>query len=144
VLLQRETTPELNTVTAYGEDYLEINKVKYTKPVYFTPNSEIKLLDFDTVQKIDARQLRMLTGVQAREQSPLDFLNGEGPQLDNPDNTEILLLGTGQIQTFLHPEITAELQGIGIGVEIMTTPAAARTYNILMSEGRLVVAALMI
>lgn len=142
--LQRESNPDLNAVTAYGQDYIQINQTRYTEPIYFTPTGDIHPLGLHTVEQIDSQQLRLLAGVRAKEQNPIDFLDGAQPQLENPDNTEILLLGTGQVQVFIHPAITAELQGIGIGVEIMTTPAAARTYNILMSEGRLVVAALII
>lgn len=142
--LQRETNPDLNAVTAYGKDYIQVNQTKYTESIYFTPTGEIQLLGLRNAKEIDRSQLRLLAGVQAKEQSPMDFLDNTGPSLDNPHSTEIILLGTGNAQTFLDPAITAELQGIGIGVEIMTTPAAARTYNILMSEGRLVVAALII
>lgn len=142
--LQQETTPNLNTVTAYGKGYLEINQVKYTEPVYFKPSGTIKPLGFEHINEIQHQHLRDLTGVRALEQSPLDFLDGNSPQLENPEEIEILLIGTGEQQFFLHPELTAELQGIGIGVEVMNTPAAARTYNILMSEGRNVIAALII
>lgn len=54
---------------------------------------------------------------------------------------EIVLLGTGEQQRFPHPRLTRELLTRGIGVEIMNTAAACRTYNILMLEGRRVVAA---
>lgn len=57
---------------------------------------------------------------------------------------EIVLLGTGEQQRFPHPRLTRELLTRGIGVEIMNTAAACRTYNILMLEGRRVVAALLI
>jgi len=144
VYLQQELTPNLNTVTAYGDGYLEINQVKYTEPVYFKPSGEIQPLAFEHVSEIKHQHLRELTGVRAQELSPLDFLEGNSPALQNPEDIEILLLGTGPQQFFLHPELTAELQSIGIGVEVMSTPAAARTYNILMSEGRIVVAALII
>lgn len=49
---------------------------------------------------------------------------------------EIVLLGTGERQFFLHPKITATLASQGIGVETMSTAAACRTYMILRSEGR--------
>jgi len=144
VYLQRETNPDLNAVTAYGKDYIQVNETKYTEPIYFSPTGEIKPLGLRNAKDLDQAQLRMLAGVQVKEQSPLDFLNDAQPSLENPQQTEIILLGTGNTQIFLDPALTAELQGIGIGVEVMTTPAAARTYNILMSEGRLVVAALII
>ena len=56
---------------------------------------------------------------------------------------EILLLGTGAQLRFPHPSLLAELYSQGIGIEVMDTAAACRTYNILVSEGRRVVAALL-
>ncbi len=57
---------------------------------------------------------------------------------------EILLLGTGEKQHFLPPMLLSEFYKQQIGVEIMDTGAACRTYNVLISEGRNVVAALLI
>jgi uncharacterized protein len=55
---------------------------------------------------------------------------------------EIVILGTGRLQRFPHPALTQPLMQQRIGFEIMDTPAACRTYNILVSEGRRVAAAL--
>lgn len=49
---------------------------------------------------------------------------------------EIILVGCGARQMFLHPRITARLAAAGIGVETMNTAAACRTYMILRGEGR--------
>ena len=57
---------------------------------------------------------------------------------------EILLLGTGSRQRFPHPRLIAPLIAARIGVEVMDTPAACRTFNILVAEGRQVAAALAI
>ena len=56
---------------------------------------------------------------------------------------DVVLLGTGAQQRFPHPRLYRALTGAGIGVECMTTPAACRTYNILVAENRRVVAAIM-
>ncbi len=56
---------------------------------------------------------------------------------------ELVLLGTGTQLTFPPPQLLATLHRQRIGVEIMDTAAACRTYNILMAEGRFVVAGLM-
>lgn len=56
----------------------------------------------------------------------------------------ILLIGTGKTQQFIPLEIYGELLNQGIGVEIMDTAAACRTYNALTSENRDVVAALIL
>ncbi|MEE4293697.1 MAG: Mth938-like domain-containing protein [Xanthomonadales bacterium] len=55
---------------------------------------------------------------------------------------EVVLLGTGEKQAFLPPEIMMSLYSKGIGVEAMTTEAACRTFNVLLSEDRNAVAAL--
>jgi len=59
-------------------------------------------------------------------------------------DVEILLLGTGPVLNFPDPALTAPLLEAGIGVEVMNTAAACRTFNILLSEGRPVAAALLI
>jgi uncharacterized protein len=55
---------------------------------------------------------------------------------------ELVLLGTGTRLTFPAPQLLASLHRQRIGVEVMDTAAACRTYNILMGEGRFVVAGL--
>jgi len=57
---------------------------------------------------------------------------------------EVLLLGTGARQRFPHPRLHRSLTDAGIGVECMDTPAACRTYNILVAENRKVIAAILI
>lgn len=57
---------------------------------------------------------------------------------------EILILGTGQSLQWPEPELLAVLQTEGIGVEVMDTGAACRTYNILVADQRRVAAALII
>ena len=56
---------------------------------------------------------------------------------------EFLLLGTGPTQIFPPLELRREIERAGLGLEIMSTGAAARTYNILLAEKRAVAAALM-
>ena len=57
---------------------------------------------------------------------------------------EVLLLGTGAKQQFARPELYRELIRAGIGIEFMDTPAACRTYNILVAEDRKVIAAILL
>jgi uncharacterized protein len=56
---------------------------------------------------------------------------------------EIVLLGTGPRQIFPAASFRAQFLGAGIGIEVMDTGAAARTFNVLVSEHRRVVALLM-
>jgi uncharacterized protein len=60
------------------------------------------------------------------------------------ERPEIVLLGTGRAIHFPPREVTAGLLQAGIGVEVMDTAAACRTYNILLSEQRNLVAALLL
>lgn len=55
---------------------------------------------------------------------------------------EVVLLGTGEHLDFPATEVLAVLHNRQVGVEIMDTAAACRTYNILMAEGRKVAAGL--
>lgn len=57
---------------------------------------------------------------------------------------QVLLLGTGRTLQFPPPPLLASLAAKGIGLEVMDTAAACRTYNILAAEGRRVGAALII
>jgi uncharacterized protein len=56
---------------------------------------------------------------------------------------EVVLLGTGARQHFLAPRDMYCFYRQGIGIEVMTTDAACRTFNVLVTEGRPVAAALM-
>jgi uncharacterized protein len=57
---------------------------------------------------------------------------------------DVLLLGTGNRQRFPSPALLRPLIEAGRNIEVMDTQAACRTYNILMTEGRVVAAALII
>ncbi|MFL6621583.1 MAG: Mth938-like domain-containing protein [Sulfurifustis sp.] len=58
-------------------------------------------------------------------------------------NPEVVLLGTGARLQFPAPALTRVMVVANIGFEVMDTGAACRTYNVLMAEGRTVVAALL-
>lgn len=57
---------------------------------------------------------------------------------------ELIVLGCGNTQLFPPPTVLAALASRGIGLEVMTSAAACRTFNLLMAEGRNAVAALML
>ena len=59
-------------------------------------------------------------------------------------NPAVLLLGTGATQVFPSAAVMAHCLGRGIGIEVMDNASAARTYNVLASEARKVVAALVL
>jgi len=49
---------------------------------------------------------------------------------------DVLIVGTGAEIAHLPADFRAAFDGVGIGVEAMNSPAAARTYNVLLGEGR--------
>ncbi|HEY7904500.1 MAG: Mth938-like domain-containing protein [Burkholderiales bacterium] len=57
---------------------------------------------------------------------------------------EIALFGSGAAMRFPDPRLTRALVEAHIGLEVMDTPAACRTYNILAAEGRKVAAAVLV
>jgi uncharacterized protein len=57
-------------------------------------------------------------------------------------NPEVVLIGTGSRQAFLPPELMMFFHDRHIGIEVMSTDAACRTFNVLVSESRNVAAAL--
>lgn len=59
------------------------------------------------------------------------------------DDVDVLLVGTGAEIAHIPSDLRTALEDAGIGVEIMSSPAACRTYNVLLSEGRRVAAALL-
>ena len=60
------------------------------------------------------------------------------------EKPDLVLLGTGPQQKFPPASLYESLISAGIGLEIMSTPAACRTYNILIAEGRRVATALLL
>jgi len=64
-----------------------------------------------------------------------------GPALEI--KPELVVVGAGIEALTPDIDLMAELAALGIGLEYMQTPAACRTYNVLVHEGRRVAAALM-
>jgi uncharacterized protein len=117
--LHADAPTHLNTVTAYGPGFIEINKSRFEGHLLLVPDAPVRpwqAADFDGLRAEDFEALLLL-------------------------DPELVLLGTGRRQRFPHPRLTACLVKAGVGIEIMDTAAACRTYNILMSEGRRVLAA---
>lgn len=142
--LHSDPASALNTVTAYGEDYIEVNLTRYAHAVWFGPEGPISAWDVRSIEDITTQRLKEVAGIVDAAPDPMAFLDDAPANLVAPPNApEVMLVGTGARQRLLHPAIYAPLTRMGIGVEAMDTQAAARTYNILMAEGRRVVVALM-
>ncbi len=72
------------------------------------------------------------------ERDMLNFLDAQEPR-----RGDFLLLGTGAALSFPSPSFRAEVDRRGLGLEVMDTGAACRTYNVLVAEGRVFSAALL-
>lgn len=74
---------------------------------------------------------------------PLPWTPGDAaPFTDAAQSIDLLVLGTGTEIAHAPPAFRAALEEAGIGVEVMASPQAARTYNVLLGEGRRVALAL--
>ena len=111
-----------NTFTGYGEGYVMVNAVRHERSLVVLPDRPVEAWPVE--------------GVDALQEEDLQFLAGLG--------VEIVLLGTGESLRFLHPRLLQPLAQARVGVEVMDTRAACRTYNILVAEGRKVAAALIL
>ena len=60
-----------------------------------------------------------------------------------PANIDVLVVGCGTRADFMPPATREAFKRRGVSLEVADTPAACRTYNILLSEGRRVAAALL-
>lgn len=59
-----------------------------------------------------------------------------GPLLAMAAEIDVLFVGTGVETAHIPPAMRRKLEEAGIGVEVMNSPSACRTYNVLLSEGR--------
>jgi len=135
----------MNTVTGYGSGFVEVNKVRFDHAIAFGPLGDIARWSASNPLDISSELLLTAARLSLAPLDPMAFLDsddGGGAQVLG-DKPEVLLVGTGIKQIMLPHNIVAPLLKIGVGVECMTTQAAARTYNILMAEGRQVIAALL-
>ena len=66
-----------------------------------------------------------------------------GSIVDMADSIDVIFVGTGAVTEIVPAGFRNVLESAGLGVEAMATPAACRTYNVLLSEGRRIAAALL-
>ncbi|MGH8751830.1 MAG: Mth938-like domain-containing protein [Burkholderiales bacterium] len=118
--LHLATASAENRFTGYGPGYVLVNNVRHEKSLVVLPQ---RLLEWDAAT------------FAALAQRHFEFLADLKP--------EIVLLGTGNTLHFPHPALSKALMQERIGLEVMDTCAACRTYNILAEEGRKVLAALL-
>jgi uncharacterized protein len=110
-----------NAFTGYGEGYVTVNGERHTRSL---------------IVLVDRILPWPVASVDALAAAHFDELLALRP--------EVVLLGTGARLRFPHAAVTAALPAAGIGLEVMDVQAACRTYNILVSEERVVAAALVL
>ena len=64
------------------------------------------------------------------------------PLIRAADEVDVVLIGQGRETVPLAPPLRRMIEEAGLGMEIMTTPSACRTYNVLLAEARRVAAVL--
>ena len=111
-----------NLFTGYGEGYVSINDQRYAHAVVVAPEGEVERWSAQSFETLAA--------------GDFDGLAARSP--------ELVILGTGATHRFPKPELIRPLVTAGVGFEAMDTKAACRTYNILMAEGRRVIAAILV
>ena len=108
-------------ITGYGGGQFKISGQAYTTPVLVFPDRVV------------------VWNIKPNVAISLENLN---VVLEEEGHVELLLIGCGKSQQALPPKIRTNLKEAGIGLEVMDTGAAIRTYNVLLAEGRRVCAAL--
>ena len=111
-----------NLFTGYGAGYVMVNHTRHERSLVVLPDHLIEQWQAQTFEQLAAEHFDCLLPLQP----------------------EMVLLGTGATLRFPHPALTKALLAARIGVEVMDTGAACRTYNILTGEGRRVAAALLL
>lgn len=120
--LQPDRQPTLNTVSAYGSNYIEINACRYESSLLLMPEGPVEAWSCQGFADLTLEDFEKI----AQKQPAL------------------VILGSGKKIQFPRPELIAPLIRAKIGIETMDLQAACRTYNVLMAEGRNVLAALII
>jgi uncharacterized protein len=120
--LHSTETQQYQTVTSYDDNGVEINAARFDHSLLVLPETPPLAWPVPAFDQLTAAHFEQIDATQ-------------------PD---VVILGTGKRQRFVHPKLTTSLTSRRIGVECMDNQAACRTYNILMAEGRKVALALII
>src|SRR5829696_6442735 len=97
-----------NLFSGYGEGYVAINGERYERNLIVLPD---RIVDWEVVRVEELSR----TVFESISKLPID----------------VLVLGTGSALRFPAPADMQVMAQAGIGVEVMDTPAACRTYNVL-------------
>ncbi len=116
-----ETGAGLNVVRHYGPGRIVVNAADYRASLIVLPDRLISDWPPQAFAELTCAHFEMLAALKP----------------------ELVVLGTGARLHFPAPALTRSLIEARIGLEVMDTAAACRTYNILVSEGRNVAGALL-
>lgn len=119
---QPEINHNQNNITGMNDVSIKINGIDFYSSLVLTPTGEPTTIEATSPHELTEHFWQSIIA-----KSP-----------------EVVLIGTGDKQQFLAPTQLAPLYKAHIGAECMSSIAAARTYNVLMSEGRKVVAILLL
>jgi uncharacterized protein len=119
--IQLETGAGANLIHAYGAGHITVNSEVHTRSLVLMPDGILDPWGPGSVAELGLKDFMQIAALRP----------------------EVVLLGTGARLRFPDPALTRPLIDARIGMEVMDTAAACRTYNILMGEGRRVAAALM-
>jgi uncharacterized protein len=101
-------------IRSVSETAIRVNDTEYSESILLTPDGELIIWSDKPIADL----------------TDVDF----EPVFDS--QPEIVLLGTGASNVFPPRELTFAFARKGVGLEVMDTPAAARTFNVLANEGR--------
>ena len=118
----QDSQDEGYVITAYGENSVSINGKPFKQSLIITRTKLNEDWDVSMVELLQAEHIDQI----------LSF------------NPELIIIGTGNKLIFPAAEVYSVIIKHVIGVDFMDTRAACRTYNILMSEGRDIVAGLIL
>lgn len=110
-----------NLFSGYGDGYVEVNGRRITTSLIVT-GTRLAEWDARSAGELSAAHVAQILALQPA----------------------IVLLGSGKAFAFPDPEVMMPLHQARIGVEVMDTRAACRTFNILLGEDRNVLAALIV
>lgn len=122
--LHLSDTAGLNAITGHGVGHVQVNAQRFETSLLLEPAKPPEPLPGLALAGLD---LALFSSIAGRDPVP-----------------EIVLLGTGARLRFPPPALLRPLSAAAIGHEVMDTAAACRTYNILMGEGRRVLALLLL
>ena len=118
----QDLTSNVNVIRSYGPGELRINDEVFRTTMIVASNATRAAPSVTNAAELDSGHAALLLELRP----------------------EVVLIGTGQRQVFPAPAFGVQFLKLGIGFEVMDTGAACRTFNVLVSEQRLVVALLIV